>query len=83
MQNNNLSSNSTTFNINKLYLAVNRISQTLQFPASIAVPDNDTFIVTSTEFTFNSQLCLIKNLLNSNTLQIVTAAGGVVITDNI
>ena len=83
MQNNNLSSNSTTFNINKLSLAVNRISQTLQFPASIAVPDNDTFIVTSTEFTFNSQLCLIKNLLNSNTLQIVTAAGGVVITDNI
>ena len=37
----------------------------------------------STEFTFNSQLCLIKNLLNSNTLQIVTAAGGIVITDNI
>ena len=83
MQNNNLSSNSTTYNINKLSQAVNRINQTLQFPTSIAVPDNDTYIITSTEFTFNSQLCLIKNLLNSNTLQIVTAAGGVVVTDNI
>ena len=83
MQSNNLTSNSFTFNVNKLTQAVNKISQLLQFPAPIAAADNDEYIVTSTQFTYNNQICLIKNRLNSTTLEIVTQAGGIVVVDNI
>ncbi len=58
------------------------LSYTVNFPAIIASPDPDTNIVTSTNFTFNSKSCSIKNKLNSNKLEIV-AAGGAVEVDNI
>ncbi len=58
------------------------LSYTVNFPATMASPDPDTNIVTSTNFTFNSKSCSIKNKLNSNKLEIV-AAGGAVEVDNI
>ena len=58
------------------------LSYTVNFPAIIASPEPDTNIVTSTNFTFNSKSCSIKNKLDSNKLEIV-AAGGTVEVDNI
>ena len=58
------------------------LSYTVNFPATMASPDPDTNIVTSTNFTFNSKSCSIKNKLNSNKLEII-AAGGAVEVDNI
>ena len=53
------------------------LSYTVNFPATMASPDPDTNIVTSTNFTFNSKSCSIKNKLNSNKLEIVAAGGAV------
>ena len=83
LANNNLTSNNFSFNVNKLAGAVNNITQLLQFPVSIADADNDEYTVKSTQFTYNSQNCLIRNRLNTTTLEIVTAAGSIVIVDNI
>jgi hypothetical protein len=54
----------------------------ITFPVTIAAPDNSTFIVTTTNFTFNNRLCFIRNKLGSNKLQIITVDGDVEI-DNI
>lgn len=51
---------------------------TLDFPAVLANPDDVNHTITSTRFTFNNQTCFIRNKLNSNTLQIVGAAGTVI-----
>tara|TARA_B100000575_G_C23135972_1_gene659905 strand:+ start:754 stop:2760 length:2007 start_codon:yes stop_codon:yes gene_type:complete len=83
MANQEITANNFTFNVNKLAAAANNINQVLQFPTAIDNPDNETFTVTTTQFTFDSKLCLIRNKLNSTTLQIVTAAGGTIVVDNI
>ena len=54
----------------------------ITFPVIIAAPNNSTFIVTTTNFTFNNRLCFIRNKLGSNKLQIITVDGDVEI-DNI
>ena len=43
----------------------------LKFPVDIANPDDDTFIISSTNFTLNGVTCQIKNKLSSNTLQVI------------
>lgn len=58
-------------------------SQQLLFPVSIAVPDDDTFTITSSTFVYNGNNAVIRNKLSSNDLQIVAAAGGSVLLDNI
>ena len=58
------------------------LSYTVNFPATIAAPELDTHTVTSTNFTFNSKACSIRNKLDTNKLEIV-AAGGSVEVDNI
>jgi len=60
----------------------NNTSTTLRYPNSIAVPDDDVHIVTSSIFTFSGQTCTIKNKFSSNTLQII-ADNGNVLVDNI
>ena len=53
------------------------------FPVRLAVPDDKINIITSTRFTYKSTACVLKNLASSNTLQIVNAASGVVLNDNV
>ena len=57
-------------------------SYTVTFPVAIADPDPTVATVTSTEFTFNSQTCLIRNQANSTKLQVVSVDGSVEV-DNI
>jgi len=83
MINNNLTANTSTYIVDTLARAKNNTSQELLFPVPIASPDDDTYTITSNEFTFNTQNCVIKNKLSSNILQIVTAAGNQVVTDNV
>ena len=57
-------------------------SYTVEFPATLATVDDTSNIITSSNFTFNSKTCSIKNRLNSTTLEIVSQDGTVEI-DNI
>ena len=57
-------------------------TQTLTFPVGIAAPDDENYRVRSTEFTLNGRLCLIRNKLETNILQVV-AVNGDVIVDNV
>ncbi|MBH19973.1 MAG: hypothetical protein CL851_06030 [Crocinitomicaceae bacterium] len=53
----------------------------ISFPAIIASPDDENFIVNTTKFTLNNQSCFIRNRLNSNVLQII-AVDGSIVSDN-
>lgn len=61
-------------------LASTRIvnSQTLRFPQPIAVPDDDTYAISSNTFVYNGQNCILRNALSSNVIQVVTPSGAVV-----
>jgi len=52
------------------------------FPVILATPDDSTFTVTTTNFTFNNKTCFIRNKLSSNKLQVITI-DGVVEVDNV
>ncbi len=83
MVNNNLTADNFTTVRSRLASTSVTNSQRLRFPTSIAVPDDDNYIVTSNQFTFDGINCVIKNRLSSNVLQIVNASGTDVIVDNI
>jgi hypothetical protein len=53
----------------------------LEFPAAISVPDDVFYVITSTQFTYRSKPCSIKNQLNKTTLQIIDNITGDVIND--
>jgi len=57
-------------------------SHTVIFPVALPSPDDVNYIITSSYFTVNSQLCNIRNLLGSTKLQLVNTSGQVVI-DNL
>ena len=57
------------------------LSYTINFPMAIAAPDDVNFRVTTSKFTFNSRQCSIRNLLNSNTLQIINEDGGIEVSN--
>ena len=78
-----LTNNTSSYIIDTLSTAKNNISQQLLFPVTIAAADDDEYIITSNEFTFKAQTCVIRNKLSSTALQIVTSAGNNVITDDI
>lgn len=52
-------------------------SYTLSFPVELAIPDDVNYIISSNTFTFNDAVCSIRNLLNSNQLQVVDVDGNV------
>ena len=58
------------------------LTYTINFPAAIAQPDDVNRILTSSLFTFNGKDCLIRNVLNSNKLEIIDNDGAIQV-DNI
>jgi hypothetical protein len=50
---------------------------TVTFPVALAVPDDVNYIIESNTFTFNNSVCIIRNKLSSNQLQIVDVDGNV------
>lgn len=83
MVNNNLTADNYTTVRSALASTAVTNNQRLKFPVSIAVPDDDQYIITSNNFTYNGINCTLKNKLSSNTIQIVNAAGTSVVVDNI
>ena len=57
-------------------------SYELAYPMAIAAADDVNTTISTSTFTFNSQACLIKNRLNSTTLQIQNSTGEIIV-DNI
>ena len=57
------------------------LNYSLYFPMAIATPDDVNHRVTSSTFTYDGRTCLIRNLLNSNDLQIQTQTGTVIETN--
>jgi hypothetical protein len=57
-------------------------SYTIYFPMVIASPDNQQYKITSNTFTYNGQICTIKNVLNDTKLQIIDTSNQAIV-DNI
>ena len=55
----------------------------LKFPVNIAQNDDDTFTISSTNFTLNGFSCTIKNKLSSNTLQVINLQDNTVLVDDV
>lgn len=55
----------------------------LLFPMVIASPDNITHKVTSSRFIFQGQTCVIRNVLDSNVLQVQTLSGASALVTNV
>ena len=55
----------------------------LSFPVKLAAPDDVNRILTSTPFTINGNTCIIRNKLNSTTLEVFDQTADTVISDNI
>ena len=56
-------------------------SYSINYPVALAAPDDVNYIVTSNTFTYNGSVCVIRNKLNSTTLQVIDADGNVSIND--
>ena len=67
---------------NKLAATATNINQTIEYPTSIAAPDDVNYIVRSTEFTLDGRLAFLRNKLSSNVIQVIAVNGDVVI-DNV
>ena len=84
MINNKLVTNYTsTFIIDSLVKVKNRSNQQLLFPTSIAIPDDDQYVINSSLFVFNGVNSVIKNKLGSTTLQIIADGTNTVLLDNL
>jgi hypothetical protein len=55
----------------------------LRFPVPIANPDDENLIVTSSNFIYLNKVCQIRNVLSSNTLQIVSLDDGSIMLNNV
>lgn len=58
-------------------------NHTLRYAAPIAAPDDEFYRVTSDPFLFKGNVCIIRNRLKSNVLEIFNSNSGTVIIDNI
>lgn len=73
----------TTVIRNTLESLSTRNNINLKFPANIAVPDDDTYSVTSSSFIYEGKTCQIRNRLSSTVLEISNTATDEVIVSNI
>jgi hypothetical protein len=55
----------------------------LRFPANIAVPDDVNYIITTSAFVYKGQICIARNRLNSNVLEVVSLGDLSILIDNI
>jgi hypothetical protein len=54
---------------------------TLTFPVALAAPDDVNYIITSNQFTLNNKICIIRNKLETNNLQIVDTDNNIQVND--
>lgn len=79
-----LSSRSETFVQRRFTPTLTKVEdQTLRFAVELATPDDVNHIITSSSFMFNNKICLLRNKLNSNKLEIFNNEDSVVVVDNV
>jgi len=59
------------------------MSNVLSFPVSIALADNNEYIITSNQFVYNGKNCILRNKLSSTDIQVIAVLGETVEVDNI
>ena len=77
-----LSSRATIRMQNRFTPESGRSNYTISFPTSIASPEEDYSVVTSSNFFFKGKVCSIKNRSNSSVIEVIDTAGNVV-RDNV
>jgi hypothetical protein len=55
----------------------------IQYPASIITPDDVFYRVTSSSFIYGNRICIIRNKLNTNTIQVINIEDDEVLIDSI
>ena len=76
--------NPKSLNTSSAIVSLNTTSDyTIDFPMAIAAPDDVNLILQSSNFTFNSQTCFLRNRLSSNSIEIFDTVNGVVVVDNV
>ena len=79
-----LSSRSETFVQRRFTPTLTKVEdQTLRFAVELATPDDVNHIITSSTFLFNNKICLLRNKLNSNKLEVFNNEDQLVIVDNV
>jgi len=58
-------------------------SITIRFPQPIASADDENYIITSSQFIFSGENCIIRNRLNSNVLEVFSNTSATVLVDNV
>ena len=56
---------------------------TVIFPVALSAPQQNQYVITSNAFRYQNTTCIIRNKLNSNILQVVTQADGLVLVTNV
>lgn len=56
---------------------------TVLFPVALSAPLQTQYVITSNSFRYQNTACIIRNKLNSNILQVVTQADGLVLVTNV
>ena len=54
----------------------------VQYPVGIAAPDDQIYRITTTPFIYDNKICILRNKLNSTTLQVVATGDNSIVTDN-
>jgi hypothetical protein len=79
-----LSSRSETFVQRRFTPILTKLEdQTLRFAVELATPDDVNHIITSSSFMFNNKICILRNKLGSNKLEIFNNEDSVVVVDNV
>lgn len=55
----------------------------IKFPVALSAPLSDRRAITTNQFVYSGQDCIIRNRLNSNVLEVVTAADNLVLVTNV
>jgi len=69
--------------LSDLTAAAANMSNVLSFPVSIALADNNEYIITSNQFVYNGKNCILRNKLSSTDIQVIAVLGETVEVDNI
>lgn len=78
-----LSSKATIKMQNRLEPVALQTSYTLFFPSSISEPDEAVYTITSDPFFFNGSICTLRNVLGTNTMEVLNSSTGQAEVDNV
>ncbi len=79
-----LSSRSETFVQRRFTPTLTKIEdQTLRYAVLLAAPDDVNYIISSSSFSFKNKICVLRNKLGSNKLEVFNTEDKIVVVDNV